>query len=72
MRIDPATAAAGEPLPAGEWELRAVVHVAGFSHARALRRNGAPVVITAGESGLARRGPRPRRRFARRLSLLSG
>ena len=48
-----ATAAAGGPLPAGEWELRAVVTVAGFSHARSVRRNGTPVVLTATERGPA-------------------
>jgi glycosyltransferase involved in cell wall biosynthesis len=46
-----ATAAAGGPLPAGDWELRAVVHVAGFSHARSVRRNGAPVVLTTSRQG---------------------
>jgi poly(ribitol-phosphate) beta-N-acetylglucosaminyltransferase len=45
------SAAAGGPLPAGEWELRAVVTVAGFSHARSIRRNGAPVVIAVAEAG---------------------
>jgi poly(ribitol-phosphate) beta-N-acetylglucosaminyltransferase len=46
-RIDPATAAGGSPLPAGAWELRAVVSVAGFEHARRLRRRGSPLVISS-------------------------
>jgi len=53
VRTSFATAAGGAPLTAGEWELRAVVTVAGFSHARSVRRNGAPVVLTASGRGAA-------------------
>ena len=55
-----ATAAAGAPLPPGDWEVRAVVTVAGFSHARSVRRNGAPLVL--------RSSPRPPRRPPRRAA----
>ena len=55
--------------PQGEWEVRAVVSVAGFSHARSLRRNGAPIVlrVPAPRRIVARRGVMPRLRLARRL-----
>ena len=58
VRASLATAAGGGPLPAGEWELRAVVSVAGFSHARSIRRNGAPCVLTVTEPGRAVGGRR--------------
>ena len=58
VRASLATAAGGVPLPAGEWELRAVVSVAGFSQARSIRRNGAPCVLTVTEPGRAVGGRR--------------
>ena len=64
------TAAAGAPLPPGDWEVRAVVTVAGFSHARSVRRNGAPLVLrsSAPDRLVARRAVLPRLRLARRLA----
>jgi len=56
--IEAATAAAGGPLPDGDWELRVVVTVAGFNHARSVRRNGAPVVLTVASGRLAARTDR--------------
>ena len=58
--VEAATAAAGAPLADGDWELRAMVTVAGFSHARSVRRNGAPLVLTAA----SRATDRPARRAA--------
>jgi glycosyltransferase involved in cell wall biosynthesis len=43
--LDPATAAAGGELRAGDWELRANVTVAGFAHARRVRRLGRTVAF---------------------------
>ena len=51
--VEAATAAAGAPLPDGDWELRVIVTVAGFSNARSVRRNGAPLVLTAASGRLA-------------------
>jgi poly(ribitol-phosphate) beta-N-acetylglucosaminyltransferase len=51
--VEVATAAAGARLPDGDWELRVIVTVAGFSHARSVRRNGAPVVLTAASGRLS-------------------
>jgi hypothetical protein len=52
--IDPRTAASGAPLPAGEWELLAVVNILGFTHTTRARRGPrrAPVVVTSTGSGL--------------------
>ena len=47
VEVDPRAAAGGSPLPAGDFEVRANVSVAGFSHARSVRRNGAPLVLTS-------------------------
>ena len=53
--IDPASAAAGAPLPAGDWELLAVVNVLGFTHTTKIRRGKrrAPVVFTSTGGALA-------------------
>ena len=51
--VEAATAAAGAPLPDGDWELRVIVTVAGFSNARSVWRNGAPLVLTAASGRLA-------------------
>jgi glycosyltransferase involved in cell wall biosynthesis len=45
--IAPTTAAAGAPLPAGRWELRAGVTVAGFYSARRLREEDEPLVLVS-------------------------
>ena len=67
--IDPGAAAAGSPLPAGDFEVRANVNVAGFSHARSVRRNGAPLVLTSSPPRLvARRDVLLRQPMARRLA----
>lgn len=71
--ITPTTAAGGGPLPAGEWEVRAVVDVAGFSHRRRLKHRGRPLLVTSVPPGriVAGRWTPPRRtlrgRVARRL-----
>jgi glycosyltransferase involved in cell wall biosynthesis len=46
-QIAPSTAAAGAPLPAGNWEVRAQVTVAGFTDTRPAKRAGAPLVVTS-------------------------
>jgi hypothetical protein len=53
--IDPATAAAGASLPAGDWELLAVVNVLGFTHTTKIRRGKrrSPVVFTSTGGALA-------------------
>ncbi len=67
--ITRASAAAGAPLPDGDWEVRAAVSVAGFAHARSVRRNGAPLVLTASPAGLvARRDSALRQSLAIRLA----
>jgi glycosyltransferase involved in cell wall biosynthesis len=68
VEIEAARAAAGAPLPTGDWEVRAVVSVAGFSQARSVRRGGAPLVLRASAPGrlVARRAFV--RMAARRLS----
>jgi poly(ribitol-phosphate) beta-N-acetylglucosaminyltransferase len=67
-RLDPATLAAGAPLPAGEWEVRAVVTVMGFSDTVAVRGDGEPLVLVAGRRGRlrARRAARARVQALRR------
>jgi glycosyltransferase involved in cell wall biosynthesis len=69
IEVVAATAAAGAPLPEGDWEVRAVVSVGGFSHARSVRRRGAPLVlrVPAPRRVIARSGIVPRLRLARRL-----
>ena len=65
-------AAGGSPLPAGDFEVRANVSVAGFSHARSVRRNGAPLVLTSSPPRLvARRDVLLRQPMARRLAALT-
>ncbi len=70
VEVAASTAAAGAPLPPGDWEVRAVVTVAGFSHARSVRRNGAPLVLRASAPDrlVARRAVLPRLRLARRIA----
>jgi hypothetical protein len=55
--LDPRVAAAGSPLPAGEWEVLAVVNVLGFTHTTRVRRGkrrGALTVTSTADGGLAR------------------
>jgi poly(ribitol-phosphate) beta-N-acetylglucosaminyltransferase len=55
-------------LPDGDWELRVVVSIAGFTHARSVRRNGAPIVLTASSGRLTvRRDVLLRQPMLRRL-----
>ena len=69
LDVDAATAAAGTPLPHGDWEVRAVVNVAGFSHTRSARRNGAPLILSSTPQQLtARRDVLLRQPMARRLA----
>jgi poly(ribitol-phosphate) beta-N-acetylglucosaminyltransferase len=63
-RLAPATAAAGTPLPAGEWTVRAVVIVLGFAaEVRLERADGSPLELVNTEDGRLRdkRAPAPRR-----------
>lgn len=67
------TAAAGSPLPPGDWEVRAAVNVAGFLHVRSVRRNGAPLVLTSAPPRLiARRDVLLRQPMARRVAARLG
>jgi glycosyltransferase involved in cell wall biosynthesis len=43
--LAPTIAAAGAPLPAGDWELEALITLAGFSHGKVITRKGAHVVL---------------------------
>jgi glycosyltransferase involved in cell wall biosynthesis len=45
--VAPSIVAGGAPLPAGDWELEALVSIAGFSHHRAVKRKGATVTLVA-------------------------
>jgi len=73
VEIRTATAAAGGRLPAGDWEVRAAVNVAGFSHTRSVRRNGAPLVLTSAPPRLvARRNLLVPRRTLRRSGVPQG
>jgi glycosyltransferase involved in cell wall biosynthesis len=45
--VAPSIAAGGAPLPAGHWELEALISIAGFSHVRAVKRKGATVTLVA-------------------------
>jgi hypothetical protein len=59
-RITPTTAAGGSPLPAGQWEVRAVANVGGFSSGRRLRRrNGRTLILTSFPPGRIVRGTKP-------------
>lgn len=63
-RLAPDRAAAGSPLPPGDWEVFAVVTVAGFSTARRVRGRGDdPLTLTVDAAGqvVERRSPRSRR-----------
>jgi poly(ribitol-phosphate) beta-N-acetylglucosaminyltransferase len=44
--IAPTAAAAGAPLPAGRWEVRIALHVAGFRRTVPVPRQGEPLVVT--------------------------
>jgi glycosyltransferase involved in cell wall biosynthesis len=72
LRIDAATAAAGHPLPEGDWEVRTVITVAGFAHGRTARRNGAPLVLTCSRGRVSARRSIPRPLIARRLAAVAG
>jgi glycosyltransferase involved in cell wall biosynthesis len=72
VRFDPRTAAAGAPLPAGEWQLVVIVRIGGFN-ATAMTLEppaggrAAPVTFVVGADGRIDRGPRLRRAVAGRL-----
>jgi hypothetical protein len=72
--LNPSIAAAGAPLPAGDWELDALVTLAGFTHARAIKRKGAPVLLTSTPPGRVairddwRLQPAPTPTLARRVA----
>jgi poly(ribitol-phosphate) beta-N-acetylglucosaminyltransferase len=69
VELDPRAGAGGSPLPAGDLEVRANVNVAGFSHARSVRRNGAPLVLRSSPPQVAvRRDVLLRQPMARRLA----
>jgi hypothetical protein len=71
VHIAAARAAAGAPLPTGDWDVRAVVGVAGFSHARSVRRGGAPLEVRASAPGRLAARRASVRMAARRLSATS-
>jgi len=68
-RLAPHTAAAGSPLPAGDWEVFAVVTVAGFSTPRRVRGPGDdPLTLTVDAAGrLVERRSALSRRVAHRV-----
>ena len=77
--IDPATAAAGAPLPDGEWRVLGELIVAGFRASNPItRRDGGRVdrlLVTTTGGRLAQRWGRPQRRSMRKLArraLVSG
>jgi glycosyltransferase involved in cell wall biosynthesis len=45
--VAPSIAAGGAPLPSGDWEIDALVSIAGFSHVRPVKRKGATVTLVA-------------------------
>ena len=62
--VAPSTAAAGAPLPAGRWELRAGVTVGGFYSARRLREEDEPIVlVSAPPAGIYRAEDVPQRKL---------
>ena len=69
VRFDPSTAAAGSPLPAGEWDAFATLTVAGFKATSRLRRGpGEPLRLRVGDDGtLAEERPELRARLATRF-----
>jgi hypothetical protein len=79
--VAPSIAAAGAPLPAGEWEIEALINLLGFSHPRVVKRKGAHVVLVATPPGRvsirddwrpAPPSPTVARRIARRVPGLRG
>ena len=68
-RFDPRTAAAGSPLPPGEWDAFALLTIAGFKTIGRLRRGpGDPIRLTVGEDGrIAGERPELRARLATRF-----
>jgi glycosyltransferase involved in cell wall biosynthesis len=72
--LNPSIAAAGAPLPAGDWELEALVTLAGFTHSKVIKRKGAHVVLTSIPPGRVeirddwRPRPAPAPSFARRVA----
>jgi poly(ribitol-phosphate) beta-N-acetylglucosaminyltransferase len=69
-RVDGATAAAGAPLPAGMWEVHAMVIVAGFRAATRVRRvrGSEHLMLAAGPDGrVAERRPGWQRNMRRRM-----
>ena len=68
--VDATTAAGGGPLSGDDWEVRAVVIVAGFRGSSSARRKGAPLVLTSSAPArvVARRGVGVRQPLARRLA----
>ncbi len=75
--IDPATAAAGAPLAAGEWDVRATTRLAGFTARATARRHGRAHALTfavsPGGAIIERRPTRRtlwRRRIRHRLGLV--
>jgi poly(ribitol-phosphate) beta-N-acetylglucosaminyltransferase len=49
--LAPTIVAAGAPLPAGDWELEALITLAGFSHGKVITRKGEPVRLSATPPG---------------------
>ena len=80
-RVAPTVAAAGAPLPAGDYELRAVVAVAGFSATARARHNGEPFRVTVTPArrleharlrARVQRTPAPKHRARRTLVRVAG
>ena len=57
--IAPTAAAAGAPLPGGRWEVRIVLHVAGFRRTAPVMRHGEPLVVTTYAPGRIAVGDAP-------------
>ena len=68
-RFDPATAAAGSPLPPGQWDAFALLTIAGFKTTGRLRRGpGDPIRLTVDEHGrIGGERPELRARLATRF-----
>jgi glycosyltransferase involved in cell wall biosynthesis len=66
-RIDPTTAAAGAPLPAGRWMVRAAVAFGGFSEIVTVKRGSDGVFVAVSADGRAVAWPSAARRVARRV-----
>jgi hypothetical protein len=78
-RLAPTIAAAGAPLPAGDWELHALVNVTGFLDEKSVRHGGTPVILRSTPPGrvvwtadprLESRTTRVKRRLARHAPVL--